>query len=364
MGILILNLLILVLSAAAKDKISFSKNLLNSLSSSNSLPLSYKCNQELINLNNNKNFTNIYLALSGTKLNDLGKFKDCEDIDNWKYFMLEVNYRDFWIFNQTYSIGVCLPAACEVEDLYSIRWLIQEALLPIIEGEQRIKQPKEEQVTFRDVRKENNKQLRISRGLEVFLWVTGGLLCLSILTSFPSCTKWTRYQYLFQCFSLVDNMRNIYEKVQRENKSEEGLKCLHGIKVILAFLVVFGHTLLYMGTFGPSKDISLGVKSDPANTNLSTLAIDLFFLISGFLSALGFIRSLTEHKTGRIRLIYRSYISRYIRLLGIMIATLLIYTYILPVLHDASFSYIFLDFGVNYVSHSASCISFTSKHMN
>ena len=341
-SIKVLPILITIqISVILTHEISFSKTLITLLSAMKNDTLNEhpnECLNELKKIPKNDNLSNIFYSMSGNKLNDLGEFKKCEELIYMKYFIMEVFYPDFWIFNQTYSIGICLPGICGESDLFELRNIFYEGILPTSRN---VTLPyiKEEQISFRDVRTSNDYQLKyVSQGALIFILITLSMAIISVLTSMRSLP----INSFLVCFSLKENLKT-YRIDENKKIEEEGLNFLHGLRVFFMIIVVIGHAILFLVTLGPTLNITETIDywRDPGQGNVGILAVDAFFCLSGFLAVFQFTRLfiVTQDIHNKIlQTILMGYLKRYIRLLGLMAVSLVLYIYINPLLHDGPMS--------------------------
>jgi hypothetical protein len=65
---------------------------------------------------------------SGKDYNDLGRYNDCEKLDDFRYILASVN----GVFPIPMALGLCVPAICSVQDFTSFKPYLVAAINDII----------------------------------------------------------------------------------------------------------------------------------------------------------------------------------------------------------------------------------------
>jgi hypothetical protein len=120
-------------------------------------------------------------------------------------------------------------------------------------------------------------------------------------------------------FSSIRTLKHIF--TINKNEKDNTYPCLNGIRVLSLFWVILGHSFSF-GIVYLSNVYDLLTASRNIAFQLITsgvLSVDTFFLLSGFLTAILFVRQIRKEKlTFRMMILY--YIHRYLRLTPIMVS--------------------------------------------
>ncbi|CAF1071940.1 unnamed protein product [Rotaria sordida] len=124
-------------------------------------------------------------------------------------------------------------------------------------------------------------------------------------------------------FSAVRTLRRIF--TMEKKNDDNSLAFIHGLRVLSLFWVIFGHSILFnlfytnniIDVLSWSHNIAFQLISN------GVLSVDTFFVISGYLTAIIFVREITKEKLS-FRFLIRYYIHRYIRLTPTFLLVLLV----------------------------------------
>ncbi|CAF0901816.1 unnamed protein product [Adineta steineri] len=130
-------------------------------------------------------------------------------------------------------------------------------------------------------------------------------------------------------FSALRSLQYIFNMEQK--KSENSFHFINGIRVLALFYIIFCHSFL----FGMNYTVNnLDVISWSHNflfqlITSAVLNVDTFFVLSGFLTAILFVRQVKKEKLSR-RFMFLYYIHRYIRLTPTFIIIMFMSIYLTP----------------------------------
>ncbi|CAF1490507.1 unnamed protein product [Rotaria sp. Silwood1] len=127
----------------------------------------------------------------------------------------------------------------------------------------------------------------------------------------------------FAQFSAIRTLRRIFTMTKKDD--ENSLDFIHGLRVLSLFWVIFGHSILF-SLFYTSNPVDVLAWSDNMAFQLITsgiLSVDTFFVLSGFLTTIIFVREVTKAKLS-FRLFILYYVHRYIRLTPTFLLVILI----------------------------------------
>ncbi|CAF2794564.1 unnamed protein product [Rotaria sp. Silwood2] len=147
--------------------------------------------------------------------------------------------------------------------------------------------------------------------------------------SLQSLTKKMPIIVFMRDFSAIRTLRHIFT-INRKGQ-ENSLAFLNGIRVLSLFWVILGHSFVF-SIFYTSNIIDM--LSDTRNfafqlITSAVFSVDTFFLLSGFLTALLFVRQVKKEQLS-LRLIVLYYIHRYLRLTPTFILVMFVSIYLTP----------------------------------
>ncbi|CAF3397106.1 unnamed protein product [Rotaria socialis] len=114
-------------------------------------------------------------------------------------------------------------------------------------------------------------------------------------------------------FSAIRTIRRIFTMTKNDN--ENSLAFIHGLRVLSLFWVILGHSILF-NLFYTNNPVDVLAWSQNVAFQFITsgiLSVDTFFVLSGFLTTIIFVRAATKEKFS-FRLFILYYVHRYIRL--------------------------------------------------
>ncbi|UJR11689.1 hypothetical protein I4U23_015870 [Adineta vaga] len=125
-------------------------------------------------------------------------------------------------------------------------------------------------------------------------------------------------------FSALKSLRRIF--TVKETNNNDSYVFLNGIRVLSLFWVIIAHSLLYSLSYTnnitdiltSTRNILFQLISD------AQFSVDTFFVLSGFLTTILFLRQVKKDEKLSFRLIFLYYIHRYIRLTPVFLLMILI----------------------------------------
>jgi hypothetical protein len=124
-------------------------------------------------------------------------------------------------------------------------------------------------------------------------------------------------------FSAIRTLRRIFTMKMKNNN--DSFDFLNGLRVLSLFWVIFGHTIAFSIIYVSNVlDVLAWSQNIAFQLIVSGLfSVDTFFVLSGFLTAILFVRQITKEKlTFRLMILY--YIHRYIRLTPTFVLVILV----------------------------------------
>ena len=115
-------------------------------------------------------------------------------------------------------------------------------------------------------------------------------------------------------FSALKNLRRIFTVDQKNTR--ESYPFLNGIRVLSLFWVIIGHSFLFgiLYTKNPLDFIRWSRSVAIQFISSAEFSVDTFFVLSGFLTTILFIRHIEKEKQLSLRTMFLYYLHRYIRL--------------------------------------------------
>jgi peptidoglycan/LPS O-acetylase OafA/YrhL len=287
-------------------------------------------------LNSSTNQMSNLIQYSGTGMGELGDYPACKETNDSYYVSTYFGY----YFSAAW-LGVCLPKHVTIELLLSQRKVIAN-LLQRSTGEKLT----ESDVDFADVKATNEKNAKASLGYYLTWSALGLLVLLAVIGSSldyggvlqPEAVKLSTTLKIFKCFSFTGNLKSL---LNTKNKTDENLDILNGIRVIAMLWIIYDHVYDF-GSEGPIKnlrDYEKEIKLSYAMTLVinGTVSVDIFFLFSGFLATLSFMKVFQNKKNRSVKTVLLSYLFRYIRLTPLLLVCILYRLYIERGLKDYPF---------------------------
>ncbi|CAF0927550.1 unnamed protein product [Adineta steineri] len=128
-------------------------------------------------------------------------------------------------------------------------------------------------------------------------------------------------------FSALKSLRRIFTLEQKTNDdTNDSFLFINGIRVLSLCWIIIGHSLLFNLSYTSNIiDILVSSRTFAFQLILSAhCSVDTFFVLSGFLTAILFIRQVKKEGKLSFRLMYLYYIHRYIRLTPVFLLTILV----------------------------------------
>jgi hypothetical protein len=115
-------------------------------------------------------------------------------------------------------------------------------------------------------------------------------------------------------FSALKNLRRIFTIEQKNNN--ESYPFINGIRVLSLFWVIIGHSFVFAIIYTSNAlDVITWTRNVATQLIYSAeFSVDTFFVLSGFLTTILFVRQVDKEKKLSSRLMFLYYIHRYIRL--------------------------------------------------
>ena len=276
----------------------------------------------------------------------MGDYKSCKSTAKSYYLLGGV--LDGGIFSR---VGMCLPKECTKEVMYSYNETFA-ALFSILSK----RKVSPSSIYFMDVNAENDVLGEKGLGYNIFWIITGSLIILMVISAILDELKCFTQEKIkestilkaMQCFSPQRNISGIFNT---SNRVDPNLEIFNGIRVLAIGWVVLGHTFQTEAMI-PIFNFNWLIREMITNfwmawLKCGTLAVDTFFFISGFFSALSYFGAFKNPKFRGIAAILTSYLHRYIRLFPILLFSFMMFNFIMPTLNDEPFMPYFKD-GFDY----------------
>jgi len=115
-------------------------------------------------------------------------------------------------------------------------------------------------------------------------------------------------------FSALRTLRRIF--TMKQNNDNESYLFINGIRVLTLFWVIIGHSFMYGIIFTSNTlDVLIWTRNVAFQLILSgILSVDTFFVVSGFLTSILFVRKVEKEGKLSFYLMFLYYLHRYIRL--------------------------------------------------
>ena len=309
-----------------------------------------------------------FVMYSGKRINDLGDYLSCYRSSVSRYIMASAISK-----SSSISYGICAPSDCDVSDF--------EPLAPSLLAVVQDIYPEWENITVRfwDVKAENIRATNDDAGYTICEIITFSLIAIvAVATAIDlhSNPPQNIIKKVINCFSAPVTIKAMFET---KNKVDSNLDVLHGIRVLAMCWITMGQSYSYVANSRVynGADIKQTATHDfsMAFTNLSTVAADIFFCLSGFLAALTFYQVLEK---GGVVSVLLAYIKRYIRLFPFLAITMMCVATVLEKVKDEPFTpevkheidncknnwYMTLFYVGNFVKPDKVCMSWSWYLMN
>lgn len=316
------------------------------------------------------------LLYSGKGINELGSYSDCLKEKNSSYILMYVTGMSVFL-----NLGLCIPKECKVSDFDVVKPVLASTLTDLIaqmwpEGSPISAKLTSDNIHFKNSKQELEKETLFGAGFiltMLFLSLIGILLILGSLKfdyysdeqkkkealssnlklggeeimdlynsgegaalrahSSPeeddSPQKQGWFSKALKCFSLSHN----FHKLLSDNPLEDNnLKILHGIKFIALAWIIMGHTFFFNGKVAAVVNLiaetDMLMEFSKAFIYNATLAVDVFFFVSGFLIGLILVHK-HKHSLAKFNLV-QIYVHRILRLYPLLILVILLYLFVMP----------------------------------
>jgi peptidoglycan/LPS O-acetylase OafA/YrhL len=299
------------------------------------------CKQTLISMLNHfvtesSSFGEI-IKYSGRAVNDLGDYESCKRLSDKYYLLVNLVISGF-----TLRLGLCLPNNCP----YSYMVINANCFKDIISKIIGIKLEPNSLVMIDSA--ETFKTLsQVTKGLVITLLAIGLIIAITLAATVMDYKEYFKKDKggmvcsFLWCFSLQRNIKGV---LSTANRVDPKLEVFNGIRVLAIAWVVIPHSF-YMAILTPFVNPDQ-ILDDMVNAvflaviKSGTLAVDVFFFLSGFLAALSIYRGFKIPAKRNIRSFLMTYFHRYVRLLPFLIL-LMVYTIcIQPLLANGPINYI------------------------
>eukprot|EP01022_Parablepharisma_sp_SALTPOND_P008608 TRINITY_DN136437_c0_g1_i1.p1 TRINITY_DN136437_c0_g1~~TRINITY_DN136437_c0_g1_i1.p1 ORF type:complete len:684 (+),score=13.42 TRINITY_DN136437_c0_g1_i1:110-2161(+) len=296
-------------------------------------PISTKClnkiQSTLNHFQSDPTFFNI-LSYSGKGLNDLGDYLSCNQNRNQYYYLL-LGIDLAWL--STLKIGLCVPNDCHIAVLEEFKPAIARTLSNIYNVTL-----SPSQIFLNDPASKNSVLNSTTSGLVIFLLGIGIIGLVVILATVMYYQKITKNK-LIQCFSLERNAQSLFSS---ENRIDKKLDVLNGVRVLGIFWVIVGHSFFTFLSY-PLQNME-ELLNEMIHGRIvgmikaGTMAVDIFFFLSGFLAFMSLYRTFKERKNWTFKNIILTYMYRYARLFPVLAVSILYTIYVQPTLYDTPIS--------------------------
>ncbi len=324
------------------------------------------------------------LTYSGKGVNDLGNYRSCIESDDSRYILLQLQG-----LPATLAIGVCGPRDCEERDYAGTKAALADVLNTLMAGNGGLLKHKfvEEDVLFVDpVQRLAQEKFVTPASIFAFL-VLGSVVAACI---FETATRDVSKQQgkrglgsrILSCFNLKSNLSTIFAEylnnqgqANATREAHSDLKVFNGVRVLSMVWVILGHTFYYsrVGFLRNLLEINrFGTTFEYSYILSATFSVDVFFFLSGFLASYLLVLQMFATK-GHISFAV-IYISRFVRIIPLYAAAILIFSFVLPMFGDGpgffnfyreaddncgSYWYMNLLFINNFSKYQKECLSWT-----
>ena len=270
------------------------------------------------------------IMLSGKKFNDLGDYEACKKAKDSYYVLMGIMTKTL-----SASYGACVPKVCDIKQFESLKPGIISALKSISSAVPLT----DLDVSFYDLAKENKRMSKTGTGYVITILLLILFTAIAIIATIhdlygqkPTSTP----AKILNCFSAARNISSMFDT---RNRVDKDLEILNGLRVFSMIWIVLAHgyTFDVVSRLFNIEDMVEAVKTQYVMTfvKLGTLAVDVFFFLSGFLAAMGFAG---VFKGGlKWVSIPIAYFKRYMRLFPILVLAILYVLYLLTTEKDEPF---------------------------
>ena len=274
-----------------------------------------------------------FAMYSGKNVYDLGDYLGCKKSNGSYYLQMHVHLVSS--YDLTIRMSFCLPKACSVDYLNVKKPEFSKVLTDffnttIHDGD----------LTFMDIIKNNEEANRIGLGFccTIFFFCSMALACIILTTlDVKGMIKGTsKGMQIAQAFSFKKNLVGLFSN---ENRVDPKLNLFNGVRVLSICWVVLNHswlTLPYDSIFNLSDAVFLlPLKLMMSIVKAAPLSVDAFFVLSGFLCALGLCSAFKDPKNRTIPACAMAILNRFLRFFPMHLTALLYTLFILPTVADS-----------------------------
>ena len=215
--------------------------------------------------------------------------------------------------NSSVVIGICIPSSCNQQ---SMTTFIQTML---------------NNSNFTAIVQCSNEQNNLSGGaivVCVILSILALLVCVGTMIDLISSWQTPHLKKLAE-LSAIRTLRRIFTINKKEN--DNSFAFIDGIRVLALFWIIFCHSFTFGMSITQNKIDALSWSHNFAFQLISSgvLSVDTLFVLSGFLTAIVFIREVSKEELSR-RLMFVYYLHRYIRITPTFILVMFVSIYLTP----------------------------------
>jgi len=283
-----------------------------------------------------------FILYSGKNIYDPGDYNACKNTAGSYYARLAVHIES--AYDIVIRMQFCLPRICSKDYLDTQKPVFSSVIGKLLDIE-----IAEKDITFFDIAAENAELNKLGIGFWCTMLWFGIMVTLVIVMTFLDYHGMLKGQskgtQLALSFSLQKNLRSLFSN---ENRIDPKLNVFNGVRVLSISWVVLNHSWLaipYEALFNladtvdevPLKLIMSFIKAAP-------LAVDVFFVVSGFLCALSLCSAFKDPKNRTIKNALLAILNRFLRFFPMHLVALLYTVNILPAAADTPNNPICSDF--------------------
>jgi len=281
-----------------------------------------------------------FFLYSSKGINDLGNYDECIKSKEQRFITL-----DFRNPFGGLAFGFCLPSECTAEYFYKYKAPLAELMSEIavrFKGDYDIDlNLQADHVYFIDPTAEEKVVAKYGFGFVVTVSILGSFILLCCIATYMEINEKFKEEpnsklgIVISYFGLKKSWNSL---VSNPRRGDEELAFLDGFRVLGITWIIYGHVFFIAGNV-PSINVESihEVTRDPTKTFIynATLAVDLFLYLSGFL--LTYI-TLSRSK-GSPKLSPLIFVHRIIRLYPLLLITLGVFCFIVPLINNGPIYY-------------------------
>ena len=321
----------------ASDTQIIPKALLTSFSNPTELDV---CTQTLANTLNyfatNSSSIGEIIQYSGRGMNDLGDYDSCRRLPEKYYLLVNLVLSGFMM-----NFGLCLPNNCSYGYMTSKTTYFKELISDIVGVN--LDSIYLSMIDSAEMSKTLNQ---VTKGPVITLLGIGLVILIVLVSTVMDYKEYFKenkkgvVSSLLWCFSLKRNIKGV---LSTTNRVDPNLEVFNGIRVLSIAWIVVSHSF-YVIIFVPFTNADQALNDMIYATFLTivkcgTIAVDIFFFLSGFLAALSLYRSFKIPDRRNAKCFVMTYFHRYVRLLPFLLLIMVYTIYIQPLLADGPMSY-------------------------